>query len=230
MIAKEPAVGICVITFRRPKLLIKMLLQVKERTPYENYKIYIIIDHEDDRATLKEIEKSGIADTLPIEKIEMFPSPAECVKATNRSYSIGKEPYFIWLSDDMEVEKGWLQKAMECMQASLNGKGLVTFHDGIQNGRNACAGLISRDYIKAELGGIFYNEAYFHFYADSELYRKSKMKEMIKYCPESIVWHNHWGKKRRNKLVPKDMVYMQSECWRKRDRAVFAERAREGFR
>lgn len=226
----EPAVGICVVTFRRPEQLVKMLSQIKERTLYENYKIYIIIDHEDDRVTLKALEENEVAKKMAVKRIEMFPSSAECVKATNRCYSIGDEPYFVWLSDDMEVEKGWLQRAMECMQASLNGEGLVTFHDGIQNGRNACAGLISRDYIKAGLGGIFYNEAYIHFYADSELSRKSKMRERVKYCPESIVWHNHWGEKRRHKSVAKDMVYMQSERWRKRDRAVFSERAKEGFR
>ena len=229
MVADEPAVGICVITFRRPSQLIEMLLQAKERTLYENYGIYIIIDHEDDRITLKALERNQIAEKMAVKKIEMFPFPVECVKATNRCYSIGEEPYFVWLSDDMEVERGWLHEAMKCMQVSLNGKGLVTFHDGIQNGRNATAGLISREYIKMDLGGIFQNEIYKHFYADSELFRKSKMKERIKYCPESIVWHNHWGK-RKHKSVVKDAIYIQSDRWRKRDRAVFAGRVKENFK
>lgn len=229
MKTNEPAVGICVVTFRREEQLIKMLSQIKERTLYENYKIYIIIDYEDDGITLKALERNRIAEKMAVEKVEMFPSPVECVKATDRCYSIGEEPYFVWLSDDMEVEKGWLQKAMECMQASLDGEGLVTFHDGIQNGRNACAGLISRDYIKTELKGIFYNKAYVHFNADSELYKKSKMREKVIYCPLSIVWHNHWGGKGMHRGVEKDIVYIQSDRWRKKDRAVYARRAEEGF-
>lgn len=220
----EPAVGVCVVTFRRPAQLIKALSCVKERTLYENYKIYIIIDYEEDGITLKALEENGIT-----EKTEMFSLPAECVKATNRCYSIGKEPYFVYLSDDMEVEVGWLQQAMKCMQAFPDRKGIVTFQDGIQNGRNACAGLVSRDYIKTELNGIFYNEAYKHFRADTELFRKSKALGRIKYCPQSIVWHNHWGGKGRHKSE-KDIIYTQSDRLRKRDRAVFAERARRGFK
>ena len=229
MITDEPAVGICVVTFRRPRQLINMLLQIKERTLYANYKVYIIIDYEDDGLTLKALEENGVAEKINIERIEMFLFSVESVKAINRCYSIGKEPYFVWLSDDMEVEKGWLQKAMKCMQASLNGNGMVTFHDGIQNGKNACAGLISRNYIKAELGGIFQNEVYIHFYADSELSRKSEMRGKSKYCSESIVWHNHWGGKGSHRGVQKDGVYIQSGRWRKRDRAVFVERKKDSF-
>jgi len=73
MKTKEPAVGICVATFKRPELLIKMLLRIKEKTLYQNYKVYIVIDHEEDRITLKKIEESKITEILPIEKIEMFP-------------------------------------------------------------------------------------------------------------------------------------------------------------
>lgn len=228
MKTNEPAIGICVVTFRRPNQLIEMLLQVKERTLYENYKIYIIIDHEDDQETLKELEKSGIAETLSIEKIEMFPSPAECVKATNRCYSIGDEPYFAWLSDDMEVERGWLREAMNCMQAFPDGEGLVTFQDGIQNGRNACTGLISRAYIKEELCGIFYNEIYRHFCADSELFRKSKMRDKVKHCPASIVWHNHPSGKGEHKSE-NDAVYMQSLSLWEEDKRTFVNQKKGGF-
>jgi len=229
MKSTEPSVGICVVTFRREEQLIKMLSQVKERTLYENYKIYIIIDYENDRITLKALERNKIIKKMAVEKIEMFPSPVECVKATNRCYSIGEEPYFVYLSDDMEVERGWLQEAMKCMQVFLNGKGVVTFQDGVQNGRNACAGLVSRDYIKKELNGIFYNEVYKHFRADTELFRKSKAINKIKYCPQSIVWHKHWGKKSKYKSE-KDIVYTQSDRWRKRDKVIFAKRTREGFK
>ena len=225
----EPAIGICVVTFRRPELLLQMLLQIKKRTLYKNYKIYIIIDHEEDRVTLKALKESEIIGGLSDEKIEMFPSQVECVKATNRCYSIGEEPYFVYLSDDMEVEIGWLREAMKCMQVSLTGEGLVLFQDGVQNGRNACAGLISRNYIKAELGGIFYNEIYKHFRADTELFRKSKAIDRVKYCPTSIVWHRHWSAPGKHRSE-KDVIYAQSDHWRKRDKAIFAERAREGFK
>lgn len=225
----EFAVGICVVTFRRPKLLVKMLAQIKERTLYESYKVYVIIDHEEDRATLKVLERAGVTEKMAIEKIEMFPSSAECVKATNRCYSIGEEPYFVWLSDDMEVEEGWLQEAMKCMQTFPLGEGLVVFQDGIQDGRNACAGLISRAYIKKELGGIFYNEIYKHFNADTELFMKSKMRDKIKYCPTSVVWHNHWSGKGNHK-VKTDDVYTQSFAQLGGDSAIFENRKRESFK
>jgi len=225
----EPAVSICVVTFRRPELFLKMLLQIKEKTLYKNYKIYIIIDHEEDEITLKALKENGITGGLSVERIEMFSSPAECTKATNRCYSIGKEPYFAYLSDDMEVGVGWLREAMKCMQTFSDKEGLIVFQDGVQNGRNACAGLISRNYIKTKLNGIFHNEIYKHFCADTELFRKSKMIDKVKYCPTSIVWHRHWGKKSKYRSE-KDVVYTQSDRWRKRDRAVFAERTREGFK
>ena len=225
----EPAVGICVVTFRRPKLLVKMLAQIRERTLYGSYKVYVIIDHEEDRTTLKVLERDEVIKKMAIEKIEMFPSSAECVKATNRCYSIGEEPYFVWLSDDMEVEREWLREAMKCMQTFPFGEGLVVFQDGIQNGRNACAGLISRAYIKKELGSIFYNEIYKHFNADTELFMKSKMRGGIKYCPTSIVWHNHWSGKGNHK-VKTDNVYTQSLPLLGGDSAIFKNRIKEGFK
>jgi len=225
----EPAIGICVITFKRPELFVKLLAQIKERTLYENYKIYIIIDYEEDRRTLKILEKEKITKKMSIEKIEMFPSQVECVKATNRCYSIGKESYFVWISDDMEVERGWLQEAMKCMQTFPDREGLIVFQDGVQNGRNATAGLISRNYIKTELNNIFQNEIYKHFRADTELFRKSRAIDRVKYCPTSIVWHRHWGKKSKYRSE-KDMVYTQSDRWQKRDRAIFVARAKGGFK
>jgi len=222
----EPAVGVCVVTFRRPKQLIKALTWIKDRTMYENYRLHIIIDHEKDEATLKELSLSQFYE----EDIEMFPSTVECVKATNRCCSISEEPYFVYLSDDMEVEKGWLKEAMKCMQQTFpNAEGLVTFKDGIQNGRNACAGLISRNYIKTSLKGIFYNEIYKHFSADTELFSKSKSMNRVKYCPTSVVWHNHWGGKGNHKSA-KDTVYTGSRHLLAADKENFHRRAQEGFK
>lgn len=236
---ENPAIGVCIVTFKRPKLLIKMLSQIKERTLYKNYKIYAIIDYEEDDRTFKELQKEGIVGKLPldrsveengkIKKIEMFASPQECVRATNRCYSVGDEPYFVWLSDDMEVEKNWLREAMKCMQTFPDGEGLVVFKDGVQNGRNACAGLISRNYIKTKLRNIFYNEIYRHFSADTELFARSKSVDGIKYCPNSVVWHNHWGAKGKHKSE-KDIVYTQSRHLLKEDRETLRKRAKEGFK
>jgi len=229
MTTNNPAVGICVTTFNRPKRLVEMLSWIKERTLYANYKVYIIIDHEEDRVTLKEIEKSGITKKLPCEKIEMFPSRAECVKVINRCYSIGDEPLLAFLSDDMEVEKGWLQEAVKCIQTFPDGEGLVVFKDGIQNGRNACAGLISRSYIRTKLEGIFFNEIYIHYSADTELFKKSRLIGRVKYCPASVVWHNHWAAEGRHKSE-KDAIYTQSIPLKKRDRTIFRQRAKRGFK
>jgi len=220
----ELTVGICMVTYKRPKQLIKALSWIRERTMYENYKLYIIIDYEDNDATLKELSSSPFYE----ENVEMFPSRVECVKATNRCYSIGDEPYFVWLSDDMEVEKEWLKEAMKCMQTFPNAEGLVTFKDGIQNGRNACAGLISRNYIKTMLNGIFYNEIYKHFSADTELYEKSKSLGRIKYCPTSVVWHNHWGGEGKHKSQ-QDSIYTDSRHLFNKDGTTFARRIKENF-
>jgi len=228
MMIDEPAVGICVTTFKRPKLLIKMLAGIKERTLYKNYGVYIIIDHEEDRQTLKTLEREKTTKRMAIEKIEMFPSQVECVKTTNRCYSIGKEPYFVWISDDMEVETGWLREAMKCMQTFPDKQGLITFYDGIQNGRNATAGLISRNYIKRKFNNIFQNEIYIHYCADTELYRKSKMKERVRHCPTSVVWHNHPDGKEGHKSRT-DAIYDQSLLLQEEDKAVFMNRKRGGF-
>lgn len=228
MIKDEPAVGVCVVTFRRPALLIKMLLQLKAKTLYENYRVYIIIDHEEDEITLDALRKANIAKEAMVKGIEMFPFPVECVAANNRCYSIGNEPYFAWISDDMEVEVGWLREAMKCMQTFSNKKGLVLFHDGIQNGQSAVAGLISRDYIRTELGGIFQNESYIHYFGDTELSRKSKMRNKAKYCPTSIVWHNHPDAKGGHK-VREDKVYTGSMRFWVRDRGIFLDRKKKGF-
>lgn len=224
-------VGVCVVTFKRPQQLLKTLLQIKERTAYPNYNIYIIVDFESDNLTLNTLQKSGFIEKLPIKKVEMFSTRAECVKATDKCYSIGKEEYFAWISDDMEVEEGWLQEAMKCMETFSDKQGLVIFKDGIQNGRNACAGLISRDFINKRLNNIFMNEIYTHFGADLELFRKCKLINKVKYCPSSVVWHNHWAHPTKSgEKVEQDFVYMQSIKWRKRDDTILEERTKEGFK
>jgi len=221
----EPAVGICVVTYKRPQQLLKALSWIQERTRYPNYKLYVIIDHEEDSATIGALVRSRFTDYT----VEMFTSRVECVKATNRCNSIGDEPYFVYLSDDMEVEEGWLQEAMKCMQTIPNGNGLVVFKDGIQNGRNACAGLISRNYIRAHLGGIFYNEVYVHFSADTELFKKSRTRNRLRYCPTSVVWHNHWGGSGGHKSG-KDVIYTGSRYLLAADRAMLRKRIQEEFR
>jgi len=226
---KEHAVGVCIVTFRRPKQLVKLLKSIKKNTLYGHYKIYIIIDYENDLITIKTLNELKLVGELPIRKIEMFQTSVECVKTTNRCYSIGREPYFVWISDDMEVERGWLKEAMKCMMTFPNEKGLVTFRDGLQDGRNSPAGLISRRYIQKELGGIFYNEIYMHFGADTELFKRSQMRNKVKYCPKSIVWHNHWGGHGKHKSK-KDEIYAYSDRWRKQDRRIFARRKKEGFK
>lgn len=226
---EEHEVAVCIVTFRRTKQLVKLLNSIEKNTVYKNYSIYIIIDYESDMITLDKLKDLSIIKRLPVKKIEMFQSPAECVKTTNRCYSIVEEPFFVWISDDMEVERGWLVEAMKCMMTFPNKKGLVTFQDGIQNGRNSPAGLISRRYIQKELGGIFLNELYMHFGADTELYRKSKMRGKVKHCPTSIVWHNHWGGTKGHRSE-KDVIYTYSDQWRKRDRRIFERRKKEGFK
>ena len=224
-------IGICIVTFKRPQQLLKTLLQIKERTRYSNYDIYIIVDFESDNLTLNILQESGFIEGFSIKKVEMFSASAECVKATNRCYSIGKEAYFAWLSDDMEVEEGWLQEAMKCMETFPDKQGLIVFKDGIQNGRNACAGLVSRNFINKRLNDLFMNEIYIHFGADLELFRRCKLINKVKYCPSSVVLHNHWAHPTKSgKKIERDIIYEQSMKWRKRDDAILEERTRKDFK
>lgn len=224
-----PAVGVCVVTYKRPAQLAKLLQRLKVATVYPRYRVYVIIDYEEDRRTLKSLQENKLFGRTPLEKVEMFPSSAECVKATNRSYSIGDEPFFAWMSDDMEPEQGWLQEAMKCMATFPDGEGLVVFQDGIQNGRNACAGLISRNFIDTKLEGIFQSEAYVHFCADRELFTRSKRLERVKYCPTSMVWHNHPSSKGEHKSED-DSVYATSLPLWPTDKRMFQKRALRGFK
>ncbi len=225
MTSVEPEVGVCMLTYKRPQQLIKALSWIKERTTYPNYKIYVIIDYESDSATLHTLKTSPFAK----EHIEMFSSRAECVKATNRCYSIGKEPYFVYLSDDMEVTKGWLTKAMKCMQTFPDKNGLVVFKDGIQNGNNACAGLVSREYVRTGLGDTLFHPQYVHYCGDTELFRRSKLMDKVKYCPTSVVWHRHFQAQGVHK-VAKDAVYTDSLPVWPGDRKILAERTQRGFK
>jgi len=129
----------------------------------------------------------------------------------------------------MEVEENWLREAMKCMQTFPDKEGMVVFQDGIQNGRNAPVGLISRNYIKTKLNGIFHNEVYKHYFADTELFRKSVWIHGVKYCPTAVVWHNHFTA-RGDRKVAKDDVYIQSLLLWERDQEIFNSRKKDGFK
>lgn len=107
--------------------------------------------------------------------------------------SLPEDEPFCWFGQDVEFHKDWYgiaQKVWDCVFPS--GLGVMTFQDGVQNGRSAAHGMTTRRWLQVVFGAtLFPSPPYRHFFCDSELSQRTKDFSRYFYCHESIVKHNH---------------------------------------
>ena len=95
-----------------------------------------------------------------------------------------------FIGDDTIPQEGFLKKAVDVLQDKTGGKGVVFFHDGINDYVQHCHFLASKEMLPA-LGGEFFHTGYSHCFCDSELAERAVALEKYAVAGEAIVLHDN---------------------------------------
>lgn len=145
--------------------------------------------------------------------------------AINSAYEQTSEPYFYTGADDLEFQRGWLDKTL----SKMNEKILVVGTNDLMNkhvlaGEKATHYLVKREYIE-KYGGTIDNSfpvlyEYKHNYCDWEFIETAQKRGVFSPCLEAIVKHNHWTRGRSDF----DEVYRKSESSKNDDKITYNSR------
>ena len=143
-------------------------------------------------ARAKQLIKAYPENFSPLNYTEDIPQRPMYVKKINYAYkNIAKGDYIVYLANDVEVDKNWLTEAVKTLKEKSPDDvgGLVSFNDGVYEGKFAPHGLISRKFVEKFLGGYVLHPAYVHYYADSDLGTIAKRFKRYYYADKSIIYH-----------------------------------------
>lgn len=155
------------------------------RAGYENHEIHILLD----------------------EGREGF------IKKVNKAVQEIEADYYVYLADDVFPGRDWLKHAVERMRDTR--KGFLGFHDGKWHGQMASFGMIDKDYLKVNYGGLMFFPEYKSHYADVEQTVLAMAQNNYCFDPKSLLVEIDYDKDTKSVNKP--------------DRELFRKRKKEGF-
>lgn len=206
---------IIITTCKRLKRLTECIRSVKKLEP--NCNILLMIDDND-----WESYYYAVAEKIPF---ILSSEKREWIAQINLGIYACTTEYFVYLNDDMVfTQENQMQRALDIFRNKFpDGNGLITFDDGISNGKVATQGLSSKTYVKT-LGGYLLDPAYVHYSGDKELSLVSMERNCYFYLSEIKIQHNHYSV-----TGERDQVYQGSEnLYWKQDCIEFVKRWGEG--
>lgn len=128
------------------------------------------------------------------------------------NYSTGN--FVTVFNDDFYPQPWWLENAYHYFFTHFpDGRGMLALNDGRGTcGKKTTVVLASKKFIKHDLKGVFYDVAYDRYRVDRDLALRAEATGRYKYCPESLVFHDH---KNASNEMP---LYYEHDC------KVFVER------
>jgi len=219
----ENLVSILIPTRGRAKQLKKHIRLIRKNTFYEPYELLLMVD-EDDEATIKvcrELELRHFIHSVSEDGRDFF------VAKINRGFKESEAEYFIYFSDDVRVESGWLKATISHFKNEFPDEiGLVAFDDGFYHERLAPHGLVSRKWIdKLQFGGWLLWPDYLHYHGDQEITQVAKKVGRFSYCEKAKAIHIRPKNPEKRDSIWKEM---HEYCW-PIDTNLFYERRRVGF-
>ena len=109
-------------------------------------------------------------------------------------YKAAVGEYVVAFCDDHFPLFMWLTEALNCFEENFpDGYGMVCLNE-MRNwkGSKACVVLTTKKHIEKNLGGIWYDTKYKHYFCDDDLYWRAKDKGYV-YCEEAKIHHDHKG-------------------------------------
>lgn len=178
----------------RPEGFNRLEKSIRENTVYPNYEI---------------IKKDG---------------EGTAIKKFNQGVEEAKGELIVFIADDCEAKKGWLENAFICFKEKFRDRGLVIFNDNHWNGTLANHFLCSKN-LREDLDGTIWSEAYFHNSVDVELMCRLKAKNLVEYCEYAqIIHHHYFCNSKDSEKNYKDEFYKKIEANCQKDRMLLPKR------
>jgi hypothetical protein len=184
-------VNICFMSRHRLERLLTAIKFVRDNTQGINYIISLLFD--DDRESYDACKLLGY-------DCYLYSPQQECVMMTNNCFRLTKElgiNYFVFLNDDMEVQKDWLKNALNDFKKTFpDEKGVVSFNSYITNGTRGgdtfcIVGLTTISFIEEDLNGVFFDPTFVHNEGDGEFTYRAMFLDKFKWCQEAMIHHRH---------------------------------------
>lgn len=95
------------------------------------------------------------------------------------------------LSDDIEFDKGSIQKAIDAIDEKFDGDGVVAFHVRNMQCNDDAFLLVGKKFYEETLKRELFHSGYKHFYADTELGKIAKHAKKFFHCNEATMINYH---------------------------------------
>lgn len=209
-------VTLLITTYKRPSGLKRIIDSIKKYTNDILYDLLIIIDG-GDCETYNYCVENNINCILTSWQRDF-------VANMNMAVYTCRTPYVVILADDMEIiQNNWLQDSVKIFKEKfLDGVGLMTFNDSIQNGRLFASGMTSKKFVY-EMGGNLYNNSFFHFGADNITSKIAKEIKKYYYASEIKVNHYHPTNINPEMIAKEDETYIISKKFMHHDQTLKKE-------
>lgn len=128
-----------------------------------------------------------------VDRLIVCPEYRGCSASWNACLAESTGDPVVFAADDLIWRKGWLDAALEALDAFDDGWGMVGFNDGHWNGDDLSTHyLMSRRFIVEVLGGVVAWDFYEHSFNDVEVNERAKAAERFIWAQDAHVFHEHW--------------------------------------
>ncbi len=175
-------------TFQRSARLPALVERIAAATTAP-HQVYFILE-KDDEASI------AVADDLDV-RVILNPGPPTYASCINAACEQTDEPFFFLGADDLDFERGWLERALAAMEED-DAVSVVGVRDPEHDRPDhATHYLVDRTYIETRGGcldpacPVLYT--YHHNWTDWEFILTAKIRGVYRYCETAIVHHLHPG-------------------------------------
>lgn len=187
-------VAILIPTLGRPDALAPLLQNLRQTTgPF--YRVYFVVDHEDQ-------ETRHVLDTMPGFDFETVLCDGTYPVKTNAGYLACRgEDLVLPTADDVVFHDGWYEAAVKRFEdPDVQVVGTLDLTPATAKGNHATMPILRRSYIEGqgavwgEPGKVFH-EGYGHNFCETELWRLASHRGVAVFERESVIEHLHpaWG-------------------------------------
>lgn len=210
---KRNEVTIIILTCKRLEGFKRILNSVIENTKDVPYDLLVVADNADTQVFNYCLE-NDIQCLLSTHRRDF-------VAQANLAIYASQTPYFVLLADDMQVLRpDWLGKALKAFKTRFaDNSGLMSFKDGIQDGRIFTAGMSSKKFVR-QMGGNLYYPGYLHYKGDREITELAREFGLYHYEETIEMAHYHPTNKNIENPNTKDETYRNSERHLNQDREL----------
>lgn len=216
-------IAIIIPTLGRADVLAPLLQNLRQTTEFR-YRVYLVVDHEDQ-------ETRHVLETMPGCDFATVLCDGTYPIKTNAGYAAsGAEELVLPTADDVVFHDGWLRAALRRFEnPDVQVVGTLDLTPATAKEKHATMPIVRRSYIEG-LGAVFgdpgkvFHEGYHHSFVETEMWQLACHRGVAVFERESVIEHRHhgWGTREADATDAKG----NQQGWDS-DKALFQKRRAE---